>query len=257
MAPKRGALHFTLTAEALWTVTITTTAGGPTVVNILAADATSTVYDLCAAMKIALDAAAIGTWTVTPSFGESGTGKVTITCNQATYTLAWTSTNARDALGFTASVTQVAATQTGANAAKGVFLPDCVKWTAHGDNDPGDEVTDLLYTSDGNGNVTTTSGGETKTMLTVRWSHLSRARARYVGETTVNASWQTVWRDCHRGDLAYCLPGATARLVWDADVPATYHTYQIVDRQRSGEVTAVQNWNGLYTLELQLVLVPS
>jgi hypothetical protein len=245
-----------LTAEATWNVSITTTAGGPTSVTALASAASSYPADLLSAFKTALDAAAIGTWTVTGSFGESGTGKVNITCNQATYTLTWTSTSLRDALGFTASVTETAGSQTGSNHCDGVWLPTCSMWSKFGASDAGNDLSDAIYNISPRGDVLMLYG-QRRQENKVRWSHVTRARARITGESVTGESFQQWWRDCHLGELAWCSPGAKVRIIWDADVPGTYTEYRVVRGESLDPPQVQTGWVGLFPVELDLVKVPS
>lgn len=252
---KRGCLQAQLTTDAAWEISASTFEDGADTFAVVTSGGTYYITELLTALETALNAAFTTTWTVTGSFGENGTYLVTIDTDGTDWTLTWDYVNLRNALGFAANITTTNAAQTGTLPAKGVFLPDCPKHTVHGDGDEGDEVTDLLYTMAPDG-TTHTVGSTSMTTNHVKWSHLSRKRARISGEVLAGESWQQFWRDCHRGDLAYCEPGAPVRLIWDADVPGTYKTYKIVDKARAGEITTVQNWNGLYTLELDLVLVP-
>lgn len=256
---KRGRLEAYLTTDAAWSVTVETTTIASTPVSVMASGASDYTRGIAGALEDALNAVDVSvTWTVTPSFGEAGTGLVTIDCDEASWSITWTSTNLRDVLGFAGNISAVSTAQTGTLAAKGVFLPDCPKHTPHGDGDDGDEVSDLLYTMAPDGTAHTVSG-TSMTTNHVRWSHLSRKRARISGEVVDGESWQQFWRDCHRGDLAYCDVGTQVRLIWDADLApgvSNNAVYKIVDKARAGEITTVQNWNGLYTLDLDLVLVP-
>lgn len=257
MGATRGRLEAKLKADAAWTVSITTTAGGPTAVTVLASAAESYPTDLCSTLKTQLDAAAIGTWTVTPSFGESGTGKVTITCNQATYTLTWSVTNLRDALGFTASVTQSSSTQTGPNHAKGVWLPaPAPMWSAFGGGDAGNNISDTSHLLSPRGDVfTLTSQRRTENRL--RWSHVAKSRVLISGESVTGESFQQFWRDCYLGELAYCDPGTKVRVIWDADVSATYTEYRLMGLESFAPPRTDDSWNGMYAIELPtLVKVP-
>jgi hypothetical protein len=253
----RGRLEALLTANQAWTATITTTAGGPTLVTALASAATSYPTDLLAAFKVALDAAAIGTWTVTGSFGESGTGKVNITCNQATYTLAWTSTSLRDALGFSASVTETGATQTGGSHCDGVWLPTCSMWSKVGPANAGNDISDTVQSVSPRGDVyTLTSQRRVENALT--WSHVTTARTWVASESVTGESLQQFWRDCYLGESTWCTAGTKIRVIWDADVSATYTEYRIAGWNTFDPPRSDENWAGMYRVEIpRLVKVPA
>jgi hypothetical protein len=257
MSAKRGQLQAQLTADAVWQATITCASDGPTTIDVTTSGGAYYLPELLTAFAAAANAASVATWTATASLGETGTGLVTLDCNDPSFTIDWDSTNLRDALGFAGNITTAASAQTGTLQAKGLWMPTCPKWTKHGDGDAGDKITDLLYTYAPNGAVRTISGSISKTVLPVRWSHVTRARTRTIAETVVNEAFQTFWEDCHLGSLAYCEAGAPVRLIWDADVPGTYGTYKIVDKPNADEVTTVDRWNGLYRVELNLIKVPS
>jgi hypothetical protein len=256
---KKGQLQAQMTADAVWQVEVSTDdIGGTAPLDVTTSGGTYYITELMAALESVLDAIdpAVG-WTVTGSFGESGTGLVTIGCDDTNWSILWVDANLRDALGFAgASVAAASGSVAGTKQAKGLWMPTCPKLTKHGDGDAGDPMTDLLYTYAPTGEVMTIGGSASKTILPVSWSHVDRAKVRTAAETTGNASWQTFWSDCHLGGLAYCDVGAPVRLIWDADVPGTYGTYKIVDKPNADEVTVVDRWNGLYRVELNLIKVP-
>ena len=97
-----------------WSVSLTITAiGGPYTVTIPAGNIFPT--DLLSSFQTQLDAATggDGAFTVSASWGESGTGFVTIAHATQTFTLTWTSTDLRDVLGFAGTLTPAARTLTG------------------------------------------------------------------------------------------------------------------------------------------------
>lgn len=256
MSAKRGCLMAQITAEADWIVTVQSAGGGPDPITLLSSGATAYLTETFATFVTQAGIVTGATWTVTGSFGESGTGLVTIDCDDPGFYVTWDNTNVREAYGFTADFSNVMTAQTGSKQAKTVFLPDCPKKTKHGDGDGGDEIDGLLYTYAPDGTTLTISDSASKVVNRVSWSHLTRAKSRISGETVSNTSWQQFRRDCHRGDLAYVSTGAPVRLIWDADTPGTYTTYKIVDKAADEMAPAIEFWNGLYRLELDLVKVP-
>lgn len=257
---KHGRIEAQLTANAVLNATITTTGGGgggPTTVVALAASASAFMTDLCAAFEAALNAAAIGTWTVVPSFGENGTGQVTIHCSTAaTWTLTWDSPSFRNLLGFTGNIAGVAVAQTGARHAQSVWLPACPVHTRFGPNDPGAARSNTQYLVGPRGHVSTLTG-QRRRRNTLRWSHVPRARARITGETIVGESYEQWWEDCHLGEIEDCITGAKIRYVWDADVDGTYTEYKIVDHAGVDPEPSVPNLATYWPVELQVFEVPS
>lgn len=76
-------------------------------------------------LKNQLDTGPGGTWTVTADDNaDTSLGKVTI-ARDSNFTATWTSSTIRDLLGFTTDLTPSAATFTGANHAKYLYLPNC------------------------------------------------------------------------------------------------------------------------------------
>lgn len=239
-----------------WAVSVTITSIGTFAVTVAA----GTYYptDLLSTFATQLNAAtgADGVFAVSGSFGESGTGLVTISHTVETFTLTWTSTSIRDALGFTGTLTPAAASFTGARNAQGVWLPACPMAALYGSNDPGHTETDMGQTVSPRGDVHTTVY-ETRTRLpSVRWSHVARARARVAGETVVGESYEQWWRSTQGGELSYFASGSAVRIVWDANVSATYHTYRLVDRTGTEMQRAVEDWNGLFSVEIAGYRVP-
>lgn len=121
-----GRVEARFTVPASTTISVTTNAGGPTTVTLTAGSyfMSAFVAQLQADL-IAQRSVSGGTWTVTLSTGASGTGQVTITATNGTWSISWTSTTLRDVLGFTANITGVTGAQTGTKQAKGVWIPDC------------------------------------------------------------------------------------------------------------------------------------
>ncbi len=221
----------------------------------------STTTSLLSTLETALEAASGVGFTVTGSFGEGGTGKVTIAINSGTFTMTWTDTDMRDALGFTGNLTPAAASFTSTNASPAVFLPDSPIVTPFGAGDNGLEEADAAFSESPTGLVYAVYG-QRKRSLWVQWDALSHAKFRIAGETTTNASWETYWRKSvvAEGAFAGGKVGGPMRLHWDADSAATYVTVKLVGdalrRPFGDQVT--QNWLGLWTLRLdRLVEVPS
>ena len=238
-----------------WSISTTITAIGTYTVTLSAGNYYPA--DLLSSFKTQLDAAtgADGVFTVSGSFGETGTGIVTISHTVQTFTITWTSTDLRDALGFTGDLTPAATSFSGTKCARGVWLPGCPMVAAYGANDPGHTETDLAQTISPRGDVTSFVY-ETRTRLAVQWTHVARARARVAGESVVGESFEQWWRYTQGGELSYFDAGSSVRLIWDADVPGTYHTYRLFGRTSTEMARAVMEWNGLFAIDLSGYRVP-
>lgn len=109
------------------TLLATSAAGGPTSVPMLQGNffltSIGATQGLLAMIAAQLNAVLASGWTLTLSTGINGTGKVTLSAT-GTWSLAWTSTELRDLLGFTGDFTGVSTPQTGTNQARGLWRPD-------------------------------------------------------------------------------------------------------------------------------------
>lgn len=241
-----------------WSVSVDITgiAGTPFVVTVAA----GTYYptDLLSTFKTQLDAAdgTDGTFTVSGSFGESGTGLVTISHTVETFTITWTSTDLRDVLGFTGTLTPAALTFTGTKQCRGVWLPNAEIASAYGNTDEGHTETDQGSTESPRGDVKTLAYNTRQVLPQVRWSHVLKAFARIAAETTTGASFEQWWRYTQGGELSYFEVSAAVRLYWDAST-STYKTYRLSPRKGTQMERVVPDWDGLYDISLdRLVRVP-
>ncbi len=254
---KRGRLEAQITVPTGgWAISVTITAIGTYTVTVPA----GTYYptDLLSTFKTQLDAAngGDGTFTVSGSFGESGSGLVTISHTVETFTITWSNTNIRDALGFTATLTPAALTFTGTRNAQGVWLPDCPMSAARGPNDPGYVLSDRTETISPRGDVNALKFQSRTILPPVRWSHVSKASAKVVSEVTVGESFEQWWRYTHNGELSYFAIAPPVRIIWDADVSATYHEFRLTGRNSTEMPRVVEDWDGLWTVEISGVKTP-
>lgn len=263
MAAKRGRLEAKLTADAIWQVTVSSALGGAVVVTVLASGASAYPTDLATALQTALNTAARGTFVVTPSFGESGTGLVSIAQTNGAanpWSITWGSTNLRRAFGFTANMLGVSSTQTGTQHASGVWIADCVKRTRYGDADPGHTESDKRSTRSPTGAIKTLSGNRITVNDAIEWTMVTQPKARQAAETLyggpVGQSFEQFHLDCILGELAYCTPGTTLRLYWDADL-STNTEYGIEGMDEFKPEQTVPDWVGLWRIALpRLIKVP-
>lgn len=216
------------------TVAITGIAGSPFVATVAAGTYYPTEY--LAAWKAALDAVsgADGTFTVSADLTDrTGTGLVTIAHTGQTFTITWTSTAARDILGFTGTLTPAALTFTGTAHLRGAFLPDAVIDSEHGAaSAPAELDRSSLVTATG-AVSSLTYGIQRVPMSTTRWVHLTHPKAKIAGGGTSHGSLEAWLLDTHGGTLSYFSasprvrvyhdaggsPIGTYRLIWDGRFP--------------------------------------
>jgi hypothetical protein len=255
----RGRLEARITVPAGgWLASLTVTAiGGPTSFTAAAAG-NYFPSDLLTTFQTNLDAVfgGDGAFTVSASWGETGTGLVTIAHATQTYSLTWTSTAMRDVLGFAGNLTPAALSFTGTEQCEGVWLPNCEIASAYGNDDEGHNESDMGATVSPGGDIKALVYNRTTVLPSVRWSHVPKAFARTAAETTTNASFQRFWLNTQLGNLSYFEPASQLRLYWDSST-STYKTYRCVRQQGTEMPRSVAEWNGLYDVELtRLIRVP-
>jgi hypothetical protein len=139
-------------------------------------------------------------WTVSLDT-SGGTGRVSIGWSgyaTPTWSLSWTSTDLRDALGFTVNIAGVTTTQTGTAQAKGLWFPDSpLNCDDHPSMAP--EDTDLRSTESPTGVVLGLSGNVKYVHTNVRWDRVPVDRIREASATYENASLEVFFRDCITG----------------------------------------------------------
>lgn len=244
-------LTFTTNQQVSWS----DGSGGPLTATVTAADYGSP-ESVAAALQTAIRALAGGVgdgMTVAVSAGENGTGKTTITSGSGSASLTWTSTDIRDVLGFTAGFSgQTSAT--GSRHVKGLWLPDVVKYTKHGDSDNGRRVTDLMQTVTPDGSVKSMKGRYFDVHERIRWTGISGKRAKVHLEETVGESFERFWRDTQLGESSYFPVGTGVRFYWDADL-STYVTGKLVGQSTFDPARMRDGWTGRYVIELPTLVV--
>jgi hypothetical protein len=259
---KRGRMEARIYQPSNWTATLAITGLPGTATITVAASSTRYHTDLLAAFETAIEAAEVtlggaNGFTITSSVGESGTGKVEIDLDGATnFAITWVSTDLRDLLGYTGNLSG-ASVYTATNHAQGVWLPDCPYAARYGPNDAGHTEADLVQTVSPQGHVQTSVYNTRTHNPSVRWSHVSRARARIQGETVTGESFERFIRYTQFGELAYFRAGEPIRLIWDADTSSTYTTYVMTGRSSTEMERAVEEWAGLWPIEIAGYVVPS
>lgn len=216
---------------------------------VLSASVTYTPTELATAFEAALEAGAGSgqTYTVTIANGEGGTGKVTFTCT-AVFTVTWTSTALRDALGFTGNLSG-ATSYTSTNGLLGMWLPDCPMQYRRPRGNGG--------FTEGGVSQTISPSGAVKTIVTtsrtkvppVSWSHVTLARALQESEANGVRSFER-FLGCLRGTPSAFLPGSQVRVYWDADM--TVYTAIVPRIPESNDLDPVdENWRGLYACQIE------
>jgi hypothetical protein len=258
----RGRLEAQIYQATNWTATLTVAGFVGSAVVTVAASSTRHPADFLTALEAALDSAATSLGdpdqlSVSASWFEGGTGRVLIEHDAgAIFTLTWISTDMRDLLGYTGNLTGANA-YTATGHAQGVWLPDCPMASKYGPNDPGHTEADRTEEESPRGDVWALQFQSKVILPSARWSHVTRARARIAGEVIAGESFERWWRNTHGGELAYFAVSPQVRLIWDADVSGTYHTYRLKDRKSTAMERAVEEWAGLWPIEIVGVLVPS
>ena len=180
---------------------------------------------LIAECKTQFDDASQDTWTISWADGEDGTGKVSI-LSPAWVGLTWVDTDLQDALGFEndGATLSGTGTATSSDQAKFCWFPDAPFVTLLGPNDDGWRESDLRMTESPGGQAKGLYGNN-KTVNSITWSGISRAKCRVAGEATLNESFEQFWLDAVIGTGGGGYPGAQWNFYWDADVAtATAYT---------------------------------
>lgn len=189
-----GRVEAMLTVPSGVEVSATTDAGGPTTIGI---DADS--YYLTAAGGISgllahlqnelqsLQPPTSGAWSVTL---DPLTGQVTIDCD-GTWSLAWTSTELRDLLGFDADIVSASTPQTGPDSALGVWCPDAAMDVGSSDPRRAPKATDLRTTTSPRGQVRGLIGNVFYRHRDVTWPLVPENRVWEAAATVDNGSWET------------------------------------------------------------------
>jgi hypothetical protein len=257
----RGRAEAQIYQASNWTATLTVAGFVGSAVVTVAASSTRFPTDFLTALEAALDSAATSLGdpdqlSVSASWFEGGTGRVLIEHDAgAIFTLTWISTDMRDLLGYTGNLTG-ANLYTATNHAQGVWLPDCPMAAKYGPNDAGHTESDMGQTISPRGHVQTLVYN-TRVRNTIDWSHVTRARARIQGEAVTGESFERFIRYTQFGELAYFEVGAPVRLIWDADVSATYTTYRMIGHGSTEMQRAVAEWAGLWPIQITGYVVPA
>lgn len=189
------------------------------------------------------------THTVSLDTAEGGTGRVTIA--GATFSITWTTTALRDALGFTANLSSVT-TATGAQAARGVWLPGVRnRFSRYGHisatAEKGELVTDFRATVSPTGYVHGTYSTKHRRHRGIRWEGVPNSRAKQHHETIVNESFESFALDCMTGRFSLIPVSPYVRLTWQPNVTTVG---KLLWPSTFSLETLVRGWTGRYVVDL-------
>jgi hypothetical protein len=199
--PYQGRVEALATVPTGGAAVSATNAGGATTCTVAAGSyyltAAGGVSGLLAALQAALNTSRPSGWTVT----MSQDGQVTIDCTSEPWALAWTSTDLRDLLGFTADIASTTAAQTGARQVRGAWFPGCpLRLDGHPQMAP--EVTDMVTLVSPLGDRVGLVGNVMLRHRNLVWSAVEIGRYREASAAAsglVNASWERFVRDTQHG----------------------------------------------------------
>jgi hypothetical protein len=256
---KQGRLEARLTLSANQTGTVTDSGGGPAAWTVAAGNYYP--LELVAALQAAVIAAtgAIGNnFTATISDGEGGTGRVTLNNTATPWSLAFTTTALRDAIGFSANISNVSAAQTGTHA-RGLWLPgNPAKFSMYGDGAGGTIETDLRTLVGPTGYVTTLMGNKRRVHKNIGWTGVPNTRALAHFESVANESFESFFLDVATGRVSSYIPvGPYIRHVWDADVDGTYAVGRLLWPDTFDLEQYVRGWVGKFNVSCPPLVVES
>lgn len=258
MSAKHGRVETLWTFTANQTGTVTDSGGGPAAWIVAAGSYRP--YEAVAALQAAVIAAtgAVGNnFTATISDGEGGTGRVTLNNTSTPWSLAFTTTALRDAIGFSANIAAVSSAQTG-TCARGLWLPGTPKFSMYGDGAGGSIETDLRTTVSPNGFVNTLYGSKRRVHRNLLWTGVANNRAMAHHESVANESFESFFLDAATGRVSSYIPvGTYVYLVWDADVDSTYARGRLQWSADFDLETMVAGWTGRYNVRLPPLVVES
>lgn len=210
-----GRIEAFFTVPSAVTISVTNNGGGPTVVTLAAGSYTPTSF--CTYLQGALTAQrapSSGAWSVSLSTGAAGTGRVTIAMSAGTFSITWTSTAARDMLGYTGTITAQTSLTATTNF-RGLWLPGC-HVTLLGDPVSAPKVTDAQSTEGPTGTVLTLKSTSKRMHQGVAWRFVTRGRTHKNSESPAYSSFESWLDDTQFGDgHAWFSVGSGIQVYWD------------------------------------------
>lgn len=195
--------------------------------------------------------------TYTVALNASGQAVITNTDTNS-FTIVWDSTELRDLLGFTGTITGSAA-QTSPDHAKALWLPDGPWNKELGNNWPGHERSNKSDSESIEGHVYSLSTGSKTELDSLLWDVICKEKTWAQAEVLTNESLQQLWRDSFgRGSAAWGRDGGPIRFHEDETDDGTYQTYYVPGFEMYKPTQRVTNQTGQWRIEFpRLVLVPS
>jgi len=251
----RGRLEGILTLTSSWTCSATNGSGGPSTCTVAAGS--YTVTELCTALQTALNAGRPSGWTVTRSFGESGTGLVTINCSSTPWAITWTTAELGQQVGHTV-IGSRSSSLASTSAVIGLWLPDCPYWSPFDQGDTGAVVTDLHQTVSPTGVVKTLYGNQYTMQRGIRWEAVSKARVRSYNASSTLAAFEQWWQAVHLGEGYTAFTAGSPIAFYPTADSDSYTSYKLMDLGTFEPAQTAQGWVGLFRVELpRMIKVPS
>lgn len=208
-----------------------------------------------------LNAQSANAYTGSIANGEAASGAATFVNADADVTaVTWTSTDLRDALGFSAALPGTGTelgprTFTGLYGMRGLWLPDCVRAGLYVSGDEGHLEGGPTQTISPQGVVKTITRPTRTKCGPFRWTAVSLARARKYSEAASGGvtarSFERFIRDTMFAEVSYFTPGGKVRLYWDADNSSAYVEMWPKAPADTSTTPLVQEWAGLYSLQIE------
>jgi hypothetical protein len=197
-----------------------------------------------------------GTYTVSLSDAESGTGKVTIAATGITsFSIAWTDSELQDLLGFT-STPSGALTYTGESQTQALWIGS-YPWQKLNGGIRGGWVSDQQNKNNSAGYVYSVMGQKYR-QTRIAWPMEPQSKTWAENETTVNASFEQFYLDAILGEAAWGTSTGPIRFHPSASVDDNYATYSVLGMESWEPVEVVQHWaGGQWRIDLpRLIEVP-
>ena len=243
-----------MTFTSAWTCSATNGSGGPSTCTIAAGS--YTVTELCTALQTALNAGRPSGWTVTRSFGESGTGLVTINCSSTPWAITWTTAELGQQVGHTV-IGSRSASLASTDAVVGLWLPDCPYWSPFDQGDTGATVTDLRQVISPTGVVKTLYGNQYRMLGGLKWEAVTRERARTYNEAATLNAFESWWTYTQLGSGYSGFSAGSPIAFYPTADSDSYTSYKLVDLTTFAPPQTSPGWTGLYRIELpRMIKVP-
>jgi hypothetical protein len=183
-----------------------------------------------------------------------------VTKSATTFSLAWTSTNLRDLLGFTADISSANSPQTGTKQARGLWRPDCPLSLAKSTTKMAPIITDRKTTIGPTGATYSHKGTKRYEQASAKWSLVEKQYIEESSATYANASLEqflkdTQWGEGHSwfavGSLIQIYDNAGYILGQDLNSGAGPDGWTWIDSDKfMAERTDQRGYDGLWSVEI-------